>query len=68
LGTITLTKLLAPFMLKRGKGHFVVVCGNSLIISYFGYGICIAMLYLEVRKYIMVVELAQKYFVTDFFY
>ncbi|XP_006602848.1 dehydrogenase/reductase SDR family member 7 isoform X3 [Glycine max] len=25
LGTITLTKLLAPFMLKRGHGHFVVM-------------------------------------------
>lgn len=25
LGTITLTKLLTPFMLKRGKGHFVVM-------------------------------------------
>ncbi|RYR16609.1 hypothetical protein Ahy_B04g073640 isoform A [Arachis hypogaea] len=25
LGTITLTKLLAPFMLKRGQGHFVVM-------------------------------------------
>eukprot|EP01018_Ginkgo_biloba_P002257 Gb_17710 [translate_table: standard] len=25
LGTITLTKYLAPFMLKRGKGHFVVM-------------------------------------------
>ncbi|XP_068661900.1 uncharacterized protein [Aristolochia californica] len=24
-GTITLTRLLAPFMLKRGKGHFVVI-------------------------------------------
>ncbi|KAK4743767.1 hypothetical protein SAY87_010079 [Trapa incisa] len=26
LGTISLTRLLAPFMLKRGNGHFVVVC------------------------------------------
>lgn len=25
LGTITLTRLLTPFMLKRGKGHFVVM-------------------------------------------
>ncbi|XP_058756121.1 uncharacterized protein LOC131629352 [Vicia villosa] len=25
LGTITLTKLLTPFMLRRGKGHFVVM-------------------------------------------
>lgn len=25
LGTITLTKLLTPFMLKRGRGHFVVM-------------------------------------------
>ncbi|XP_058094244.1 uncharacterized protein LOC131240175 isoform X2 [Magnolia sinica] len=25
LGTITLTRLLAPFMLKRGRGHFVVM-------------------------------------------
>ncbi|KAK1314248.1 11-beta-hydroxysteroid dehydrogenase-like 2 [Acorus calamus] len=25
LGTITLTQLLAPYMLKRGKGHFVVM-------------------------------------------
>ncbi|PKU67586.1 dehydrogenase/reductase SDR family member 7 [Dendrobium catenatum] len=25
LGTITLTKLLAPFMLKRGGGHFIVM-------------------------------------------
>ncbi|MED6107686.1 hypothetical protein PIB30_016518 [Stylosanthes scabra] len=25
IGTITLTKLLAPFMLKRGRGHFVVM-------------------------------------------
>ncbi|KAL2330154.1 hypothetical protein Fmac_017735 [Flemingia macrophylla] len=25
MGTITLTKLLAPFMLKRGHGHFVVM-------------------------------------------
>ncbi|KAI4302068.1 hypothetical protein L6164_035285 [Bauhinia variegata] len=25
LGTITLTRLLAPFMLKRGQGHFVVM-------------------------------------------
>ncbi|KAK8949404.1 11-beta-hydroxysteroid dehydrogenase-like 4A [Platanthera zijinensis] len=25
LGTITLTNLLAPFMLKRGRGHFVVM-------------------------------------------
>ncbi|XP_031249352.1 dehydrogenase/reductase SDR family member 7 isoform X2 [Pistacia vera] len=25
LGTISLTRLLAPFMLKRGKGHFVVM-------------------------------------------
>ncbi|CAL9192282.1 unnamed protein product [Musa hybrid cultivar] len=25
LGTITLTRLLAPYMLKRGRGHFVVV-------------------------------------------
>ncbi|RDX91998.1 yqjQ, partial [Mucuna pruriens] len=25
LGTITLTRLLAPFMLKRGHGHFVVM-------------------------------------------
>ncbi|KMZ63003.1 Dehydrogenase/reductase SDR family member [Zostera marina] len=25
LGTITLTKVLAPFMLKRGRGHFIVM-------------------------------------------
>ncbi|KAL5715421.1 hypothetical protein ACHQM5_017242 [Ranunculus cassubicifolius] len=25
LGTITLTRLLTPFMLRRGKGHFVVM-------------------------------------------
>ncbi|KAL6954739.1 hypothetical protein U1Q18_052797 [Sarracenia purpurea var. burkii] len=28
LGTISLTRLLAPYMLRRGRGHFVVVCGN----------------------------------------
>ena len=27
-GTITLTRLLAPYMLDRGMGHFVVVCIN----------------------------------------
>lgn len=26
LGPISLTRLLAPHMLKRGRGHFVVVC------------------------------------------
>jgi hypothetical protein len=28
-GTITLTHLLAPSMLDRGMGHFVVVCLND---------------------------------------
>ena len=27
-GTISLTKLVTPHMLKRGGGHFVVVCGD----------------------------------------
>ena len=32
IGTISLTRLLAPFMLQRGRGHFVVVSGKSLIL------------------------------------
>ncbi|KAM7273846.1 hypothetical protein ACFE04_028510 [Oxalis oulophora] len=28
-GTISLTRLLAPFMLKRGRGHFVVISSTS---------------------------------------
>lgn len=44
-GTITLTRLLTPFMLRRGKGHFVVVRDDSLMISNIGYGIWINVLF-----------------------
>ncbi|KAL5566695.1 hypothetical protein UlMin_029859 [Ulmus minor] len=32
-GTISLTQILAPYMLKRGKGHFVVLCQKGIKVT-----------------------------------